>query len=541
MTPVYVIVFRLRHPYMQDEMELKLQSTPATMQKIVTSRHVKKVKAGKMVSHNLISTYFDTPRHTLRQAGITLHIRHDGDGYEQTIRAPVTGPSGLRTSKEWTGRVACNMPCVEAIEDRELRAILKRGKRHKRLVPMFTTNVERRTVPLKVGGSKHELALDIGTISAKDGTCHEPIAGVELALRNGNAAAILDLALKLNESLDLTLGRRSKAERGYALARPALRPRARKASKITLDPQMTVGDAFYRIKDSALQHLYVNEMPVSEGRPEAIHQARVAIRRIRATLRAFKSVLPYDKRKAFNGEFSWFQRRLALARDWHVFTDETLPAIKVAHPDRHEAITRLRKIALAERQRATRDVTDIFESRRYTRLMLQFERWLATPSEVLDRSAIDQPVADFAVEVLEKSRRDFLIDTRPLSRMIGEDLHSLRKRGKKARYASEFFSGLWPKSSTRAILKQMEYIQDSLGIVNDANVARQLVVLTRPGLLDVQTVWLVQDWSATQIRERIKQTQPHWRRFQRARHFAVEPAESADLPQVASLNSLKPA
>ena len=508
---------------MQNEIELKLQSTPATMQKILTSRCVKKLKAGKTVSQNRVCTYFDTPRHTLRRAGITLCIHHDGNGYEQTIKAPVTGPTGLSTSREWTGRVPFDMPCAEAIEDRELRAILKQGKRDKRLVPMFTTNVERRTVPLKVGGSKHELALDIGTISAKDGDRREPIAGVELELRNGNAAAMLDLALDLNESLDLTLGRRSNAERGYALARPALRPRARKASKVTLDPQMSVGDAFYRIKDSALQHLYANEMPVSEGRPEAIHQARVAIRRIRAALRAFKSVLPYDKRKAFNGEFRWFQRRLAHARDWHVFIDETLPAIKAAHPDRHEAITWLRKIALAERQRATRDVMDIFESRRYTRLMLQFERWLAMPSEVLDRSAIDRQVADFAVEVLEKSHRDFLIDTRPLSRMIGEDLHSLRKRGKKARYASEFFSGLWPESSTRPFLKQMEYIQDSLGIINDAIVARQLVVLTRPGLLDVQTVWLVQDWSATRIKECVKQTQRHWRRFQRARPFAIQP------------------
>ena len=510
---------------MHDDIELRLQSTPATLQKIVTSRYIKKLKAGKLVSQNLVCTYFDTPRHILRQAGITLCIHQDGDGYEHTVKAPITDPNGLKTSREWTGRVPCNIPSVEAIEDRELRAILKRGKLDKRLVPMFTTNVKRKTVPLKVGGRKHELALDIGTISAKDGSCHEPIAGVEVELRNGDATALLDLALKLNESLDLTLGRRSKAECGYALARPSLRPRACKASKISLDPQMTVADAFYRIKNSALQHLYVNEMPVSEGRPEAIHQARVAIRRIRAALRAFKTILPYDKRKAFNGELRWFQQRLAHARDWHVFIEETLPAIKAAYPDRLEAVTRLRKIALVERQRATRDVMDIFKSRRYTRLMLQLERWLSTESEVLDQSAINQPVVDFAVEVLEKSRRDFLIDTRPLSRMIGEDLHSLRKRGKKARYASEFFSGLWPESSTRPILKQMEIIQDSLGIINDASVARQLVVLTRPGLLDVQTIWLVQEWSATRIRDCIKQTQRHWLRFQRARHFAVESAE----------------
>ena len=509
----------LRSPNMHNEIELKFLSTPATMQKIATSQYIKKRKAGKMVSRNLISTYFDTPRHTLRKAGITLRIRHDGDGYEQTIKVPVTGHSGLRTSKEWTTRVACNVPCMEAIEDRELLAILKRGNRDKHLVPTFTTDVERRAVPIEIGGSKLELALDTGTIFAKGGACREPIYEVELELENGDAKAILDVVLELNESLDLRLGRWSKAERGYALACPALRPRASKSSSVALDPQMTVGDAFYRIKDNALQHLYLNEIPVAEGRPEGIHQARVAIRRIRAALRAFKSVLPYDKRKAFSGEFRWFQQRLSYARDWHVFIDETLPAIVAAHPDRHEALTRLRRVALAERQRATRDVADIFECRRYTRLMLQFERWLSTPSEVLDQSMIDQPVADFAVTVLEKTRRDFLIDTRPLYRMIGEDLHSLRKRGKKARYASEFFSGLWPESSTRPFLKQMKNIQDSLGIVNDANVARQLVVLTRPGLLDAQTVWLVQDWSAIRIKDRIKQTQGHWRGFQRARPF----------------------
>ena len=69
----------------------------------------------------------------------------------------------------------------------------------------------------------------------------------------------------------------------------------------------------------------------------------------------------------------------------------------------------------------------------------------------------------------------------------------------------------------------MENIQDSLGIINDASVARQLVVVTRPGLLDAQTVWLVQDWSATQIKDRVKQTQRHWRRFQRATPFVVQP------------------
>ena len=65
---------------------------------------------------------------------------------------------------------------------------------------------------------------------------------------------------------------------------------------------MTVGEAFQAIVRDTLEHLLRNQPPTLAGYPEGIHQTRVAMRRLRAALQAFKRLLPYRERKAFNGD-----------------------------------------------------------------------------------------------------------------------------------------------------------------------------------------------------------------------------------------------
>ena len=120
---------------MHDEIELKLLAPPETLERIRNSPAIRSIEAGEACSRRLVSTYFDTPRNTLRKAGVALRIRQHLGGFEQTVKAPVAGPAGLQTYREWNGQVLDNTPCVEAIEDREIRAVLKHGGRHKRLEP----------------------------------------------------------------------------------------------------------------------------------------------------------------------------------------------------------------------------------------------------------------------------------------------------------------------------------------------------------------------------------------------------------------------
>lgn len=95
-----------------------------------------------------------------------------------------------------------------------------------------------------------------------------------------------------------------------------------------------------------------------------------------------------------------------------------------------------------------------------------------------------------------------------------EEIHDLRKRGKKARYATEFFADLWPADASQSDLIAMERIQDLLGKVNDASVARQVLASVQPRVLKPSTMSLVQRWSDERSRQCIKSGQRVWREFQ---------------------------
>ena len=146
----------------------------------------------------------------------------------------------------------------------------------------------------------------------------------------------MEFALEVCETYDATLTHMSKAERGYALARPALRNRAHARRRWWRSrPTSPSAIRFESVVDGALEHLFDNRVPVLSGHPGGVHQSRVAMRRLRAALRAFKGVLPYDRAESVQQRASLVPAgKLAPARDWHVFLDETLPLIAKANPGR---------------------------------------------------------------------------------------------------------------------------------------------------------------------------------------------------------------
>ncbi len=504
---------------MYEETELKFSLSPVIARKILRNRRIRSSKKGPYKKRRLVSTYFDTPCHALRKSGVAFRIRDNGTLREQTLKVPFQGPAGLQNFREWTTPTKSAVPNLSNVGDPELVRSFSRKRYQRNLKPVFTTDFERRAVRVKTCGTEFELAIDQGVIHAETrrGHVEEPICEAEFELLSGKPAQMFEIALQLCETYDMRLAHRTKAQRGYALARPSLRPKPFKAPKVVLSGDATVGEAFNFIISGALDHMFVNEIPALEGKPEGIHQMRVAMRRIRAALRAFKKILPYDKRKAFNGEFRWFQQRLAPARDWDVFLSETLPRIKSFYKGDSEMIERLRRIARRQRRRAITDVRECLVSRRYSRLMLQFERWITSLTE---GGPFSQPVKPFAQGVLSRTWRYFLEDTRPLSRLPAEALHEVRKRGKKTRYATQFFSSLWEDTEVvRPFMKSMSRLQDNLGQANDATAARQIFATVKPGLLDSSTIRLIQNWSQARVTKCLRPAQPKWRALRRLHPF----------------------
>jgi len=173
---------------------------------------------------------------------------------------------------------------------------------------------------------------------------------------------------------------RSKAERGYALARGKAEAPI-KARPAVLDREMSVNDAFKSVMWATLSHLQANEPGMLAGRdPEYLHQMRVALRRIRSAFGVFAALFPGPAISPVRNELKWLAANLGPARDWDVFVTETLPPIEAQFGARGGLgafVARcegLRRAANARARRAAR-------SARYRHLILRLSAWLSAERE----------------------------------------------------------------------------------------------------------------------------------------------------------------
>jgi triphosphatase len=70
-----------------------------------------------------------------------------------------------------------------------------------------------------------------------------------------------------------------------------------------------------------------NEAATLAGEAEGIHQMRVAVRRLRSALAAFKPMLPVEHHHWASEELKWLTHSLAPARNWDVFVGELLRTV----------------------------------------------------------------------------------------------------------------------------------------------------------------------------------------------------------------------
>ena len=90
-------------------------------------------------------------------------------------------------------------------------------------------------------------------------------------------------------------------------------------------------------------------------------------------------------------------------------------------------------------------------------------------------AALDAPLAEFAAELLDKRWRKLRGGAEGIDGHSFEALHELRLEAKRLRYAAELFAPLWGGKNARRFLKRLSALQEALGTVNDAAVARGLL------------------------------------------------------------------
>ncbi len=255
---------------------------------------------------------------------------------------------------------------------------------------------------------------------------------------------------------------------------------------------------------------------------EDVHQIRIATRRLRVALRLFGTMLPARAAARLRRELRWLARGFSDVRDLDVHSKALRHHVRQSGVDVVEGLGGY-ELALRRERAAARDALQhLFTSERYEQLIGSLGDLLEdAPSAAALRRWRTFTIREGAAKYLKHSRRRVLKLGRKLDAKSGvEDLHRLRIRAKRLRYALEFFAEIYPQLLPAA--HATKALQDVLGEHQDARTARRRVLAytralrahagggehARPAALDT---WR---WAQTQRAARAREAfAGEWQRF----------------------------
>lgn len=469
---------------MSTEVELKLRLPSLQARRLQAHPVLGETTAQK---YRLLNTYYDTPEFDLRQRRIALRLRRKGwSVWLMTVKGGDSGAGGLAQRSEWEAPTQPGVFDFGIVTDAGLREFLE--LHHSRLQPVFSTDFTRTAWTIRRAGAVVELALDRGKISAgtpADGSkpVSVPLCEVELELVDGESPDVLfDLAIDLATDLHLHPEVLSKAERGYALADGSVAQPV-KAFASPVVKTMSQVEAFRSIAMSCLMQLQRNETGAIAGdNPEYVHQARVAIRRLRSAIRLFSPVLLPAFVEVYSPRWQELAGHLGSARDWDVFLTETLAPLEEAFPGDTD-LARLRARGEATKARAQSSAGIALTQKEYSQLLLAFSAALfrvEPPTIDAQSKSSALSLRKFARRRLQKRAEMIEGLVREHGKMNAERRHGLRIAFKKLRYALEFFAPILPRKRLAAYQSSLATIQDLLGTLNDQVTASRLIKEMHP-------------------------------------------------------------
>jgi CHAD domain-containing protein len=202
--------------------------------------------------------------------------------------------------------------------------------------------------------------------------------------------------------------------------------------------------------------------------PEAVHQARVGTRRVRSSLRTFDTVLEPDWTSRLRAEAKWLADRLGEVRDADVLLARLRGDIAQLPEADQQPARRLLERLRRQRAGARTQLLEAMREDRYTRLLEDLLGAASAPA-VVDG---DRPAAATLVPLVAGAWRKLRREVRRAGdEPSDEQLHAIRIRAKRCRYAAEMVAPVVGAPATR-FAAGAEAIQEILGDHHDAIVAQ---------------------------------------------------------------------
>lgn len=221
--------------------------------------------------------------------------------------------------------------------------------------------------------------------------------------------------------------------------------------------------------------LLTADLLIRTGQPEAVHKFRVACRRLRSILAAFRPVLDRTVTDPVRAELRWLGEQLSDARDDEVALAHLHDLVAASPPELlpGPVAARLQQRRIQAELRGAEQAGATVLDPRYLRALDALHGLLEVPPLT---EAAGSPADEVLRDALRRSARRFrrLVED---ARGAGPDeaahlLHEARKAAKRVRYTAEVATGRLGDRA-EAVVECMTSVQDVLGESQDTAVTRE--------------------------------------------------------------------
>jgi len=481
------------------------------------------------------SIVFDTAVDDLRKQNILLrgYEMHGAAFVELSWARPATG--GAR------GSIELRVPTLEVGKMLGFSEPLRQSIANRPLEARSVAETERRERLLERAHTRIAVRFDDGFVECggRRANFHE----IELQLVDGSEEELWSVAAELVPRAKARFLPMSEAELALARATGAgIAPV--KGRRPALAADASLDEAIVAAMSACLDQFVANWPALQYHAPEeAIHQMRVALRRLRAGVGMLRRGVASEALETASARARDIAATLGAARNLDVLLDmlvagplaqangepsfyKLLDAVERRRIEAHATVA-----ALVAAPRTTQFVVDL-------RAALAAKDWRALP-DAEQRAAFDPSAPgsarEFAVRSLDRLHRRALKKSRDLASLSPEQRHEARIAFKKARYAAEFFESLFDShAKARRYLRRTAALQDKLGAFNDLTVAAELLRVLGEAAADLAPAsafavgWCAHaregaavDWKKTE--KSLMQIETFWGRRRSRRRCAREP------------------
>jgi CHAD domain-containing protein len=246
------------------------------------------------------------------------------------------------------------------------------------------------------------------------------------------------------------------------------------------NPEIVVGDSLSIIGTKVLAFQFVellkNESTYqSVSSVDAVHDMRVAIRRMRVAGNIFKKFYCAEPFKSYRKHLKILGSKLGVVRDYDVFFEGlNLNELEVRFSD-NTTWGELLKTLEYKHAVAREGMRVFFKSNDFKNFTEGYSLFLGNPNYFSDQAdSQSSSVKEFIADVFISRMENLFSHNEKTDDITLEQFHQIRIDAKKLRYSLEFF-GCVVGNGVNAAIFHLKDLQDLLGEMNDAVVAIKII------------------------------------------------------------------